>query len=113
MADAILPSGSGVPGVLEAGVALELALADPSHRRVATLLRKGCARLEARVGPLTALPLKARLEALAAAEAQDVGFAWGVFREALLDFTMEAWAGHPLRAGNRDGVVWSALGLRT
>ena len=79
--------------------------------RVRALLAGGLERLEARAGGFADLTPEGRLAALDVAGREGADYPWPVFREAALDFTIEAWAGHPERCGNRQRVVWQALGL--
>jgi hypothetical protein len=32
-------------------------------------------------------------------------------QRAMIEFALEGYLGHPLRGGNRDGLVWKALAL--
>jgi choline dehydrogenase-like flavoprotein len=118
LVDAFLPPVSDLPGALESGVVryLERALAEPRFAAVRALIEEGVQKLEAhaeaRHGRAFAdLDLDARTRLLeSAAEARD-GFAWPRFREALLDFMLEGYLGHPARGGNADARVWKKIAL--
>ncbi len=107
LVDAVLPAGHGLPGALEAGVRLGSPGSQfpPALAGAQRLLLSGAERLQS-LSPqaLRTLPGPERLALLEAAQAQDPTFAWAVFRDALVDFTLEAWAGRP-------GGVWTALRL--
>ena len=95
---------------------LERALSEPRFAAVQALIEDGVQKLEARAQTLhrrslAELDSDARVRLVESAfEAQD-GFAWGRFREALLDFVLEGYLGHPARGGNADGRVWKKIEL--
>ncbi len=113
--DALLPAGSELPGALEAGVAgyLEQALGETRFARVHTLIADGVHRIgelaQARHGrPFHELNQAARGSLLDAASAAHDGFDWRRFHDALVDFVLEGYLGHPARGGNAGGRVWTA-----
>ena len=113
----MIPPGHGLPGGLEAGVHryLERALEPAPFSGVRRLFRQGAEALDAlaraRFGTgLEALPPETRLNLLAAMGQQlPDRFPWTALREALLDFVLEGYQGHPWWGGNRAGAVWEAL----
>jgi choline dehydrogenase-like flavoprotein len=116
--DALLPPGRVLPGALEAGVALYLAraLADPRFAGARRLIEDGVTRLDALAiaahgQPLRELERSLRARLLDDALAQGQEFPWPRFRQALLDFALEGYLGHPARGGNTDAAVWRGIGL--
>jgi choline dehydrogenase-like flavoprotein len=116
--DAFLPAALDLPGALESGVGdyLERALSDPRFKAVRALIEEGVQRLEALARAshgraFADLDLKARIRLVESPGSQEDGFAWDRFAEALLDFVLEGYLGHPARGGNAEGCVWKKIEL--
>lgn len=113
LVDAILPRGSALPGALENGVDdyLTAALSSKEFAGVSALLGEGLDRLRAlataRGIDWATVDPPGRVRLLSDAVANDTTFAWQAFRDALLDFVLEGYFGHPARGGNRGGRAWT------
>ena len=118
MVDALLPAAADLPGALESGVAnyLEHALSSPRFKAVRALIEEGVQKLEARAEKdhgrsLAELDVQTRTRLVENASSEKDGFAWDRFRDALLDFVLEGYLGHPARGGNGDARVWQRIEL--
>jgi hypothetical protein len=114
----LLPGGvvPGLPGAREAGVAryIDQELQKPYFKDLARLVQRGIAALDGlarteRGRPFPALPAGDQQACLARVQR---GAPPGErFFEVLLTLALEGYLGAPQHGGNRDGLVWRAIGF--
>jgi len=115
----LLPTNGGLPGAIETNVPRTLAgvLSEPKFRGVRGLLEKGaealnkeCLRRHNALFARSSMNIRRTLLANVQTEESST-VPWQSFMGALMDFTIEAYLGHPGRGANPDGVVWEALNV--
>jgi len=115
----LLPTNGGLPGAIETNVPRTVAgvLSEPRFKGVQKLLQRGAEglnkiALDRHNGLYARSSLNVRRQILTDIQSDPSGdVPWSAFVNALLDFTMEAYLGHPARGANPDGVVWEALNV--
>lgn len=117
----LLPGAPPLPGAREAGVAgyVDRALRAPHFRDLSRLVARGLDELD-RAAQKDAGRLFSDLEQAAQGrllarlqrgQADAPGFAGGRFFAVLLALALEGYLGAPSHGGNKDGVVWRAIGF--